>query len=114
MSNRESRPWGYFETLLSFKYLKIKKLVVYQSSALSLQRHSFRHEVWLVTSGRPKIEIGNRLDLGGHMGVYYVRRGEKHRITNPFNGKVVIYELQFGSKVEESDIERLDDNYGRK
>lgn len=44
----------------------------------------------------------------------YVAIGDIHRIANPFDEEAHIVEVQCGDYLGEDDIERLEDNYGRK
>ena len=37
----------------------------------------------------------------------------KHRLENPEKKTLVVYEIQFGGIIDENDISRYEDNYGR-
>ena len=41
------------------------------------------------------------------MRFFHVKKNEWHQIINPHNEECKIIEIQYGDKVEESDIERL-------
>lgn len=43
----------------------------------------------------------------------FIRAGEKHRLSNPGKLPLEIIEVQLGEYVEEDDIVRFDDVYGR-
>ena len=43
----------------------------------------------------------------------YIPVGSKHRLTNPGLNILKIIEVQSGSYLEEDDIVRFNDNYGR-
>ena len=43
----------------------------------------------------------------------YIPVGVKHRLTNPGKIPLKIIEVQSGAYLEEDDIERFDDDYGR-
>ena len=49
--------------------------------------------------------------------VYYdydfIKRGAKHRIKNIGTSTALMIEVQFGEKIDENDIKRYDDKYGR-
>jgi mannose-6-phosphate isomerase-like protein (cupin superfamily) len=87
-------------------------LEVYPYQALSLQRHHRRAEQWTVLEGQPTLYIGSEVLTGTPEGVYHVDIGVVHRIMNPGPFPVRILETISGV-YDESDIERLDDMYGR-
>ena len=43
----------------------------------------------------------------------YIPKGEIHQLSNPGREVLKIIEIQTGDYLEEDDIERLDDRYGR-
>jgi mannose-1-phosphate guanylyltransferase/mannose-6-phosphate isomerase len=43
----------------------------------------------------------------------FIKAGEKHRLSNPGKIPLEIIEVQFGELLEEADIVRFDDAYGR-
>ena len=43
----------------------------------------------------------------------FIKRGAKHRIRNIGSNTAVMIEVQFGDKIDENDIKRYDDKYGR-
>ena len=107
------RPWGGFETIEEGAGYKVKRLVVAPGHRLSLQRHRFRAERWVVVAGAPRIIIEGRTRRLKPPGMVEVPRGAWHRIENPGRGPVVIIEVQHGSYLGEDDIVRRDDDYGR-
>jgi mannose-1-phosphate guanylyltransferase/mannose-6-phosphate isomerase len=44
----------------------------------------------------------------------FIREGQKHRLENTGNTPLEIIEVQMGEYLEEDDIVRFDDEYGRK
>ena len=109
----ERRPWGGFETLQVGAGCKVKRLVVQPGHRISLQRHRFRAEHWVVVAGAPRIVVGGQvLRLKPH-GAVDVPRGAWHRIENPGRRPAVIIEVQHGSRLGEEDIIRRQDDYGR-
>lgn len=108
-----SRPWGGFETIEEGPGYKVKRLVVVPGHRLSLQRHRFRAERWVVVAGTPRIIVEGRARRLKPPGVVEVPRGAWHRIENPGARPVVIIEVQHGSYLGEDDIVRRDDDYGR-
>ena len=109
----ERRPWGEFETLAEGAGYKVKRLVIKPGHRLSLQRHRFRAEHWVVVAGAPRVVIKGRARRLKPRGAVDVPRGAWHRIENPGRRKVVIIEVQLGPHLVESDIIRRHDDYGR-
>jgi mannose-1-phosphate guanylyltransferase / mannose-6-phosphate isomerase len=112
--NRVFRPWGFYETLSQGSGFKVKRILVNPSASLSLQSHNFRSEHWVVIKGVATVEKeGKIFDLPTGESTFIPTK-HKHRLSNKTNHSVEIVEVQMGEKVEESDIERFEDNYGRK
>ena len=109
----ERRPWGGFETLQAGAGYKVKRLVVQPGHRISLQRHRFRAEHWVVVAGAPRVIVGGRIQRLKPRGTVDVPRGAWHRIENPGRRPVVIIEVQHGSRLAEGDIIRRQDDYGR-
>jgi len=109
----ERRPWGEFETLEEGAGYKVKRLVIEPGQRLSLQRHRFRAEHWVVVAGAPRVVVGGRVRRLRPRGTVDVPRGAWHRIENPGRRPVVIIEVQHGPYLGEDDIVRRHDDYGR-
>ena len=107
----EQRPWGEFWVLDTARGYKVKTIVVKPNQRISLQRHEERAEFWTVVDGHGIAEI-NGADLSIRVGdVVMVEKNEWHRLQAGEDG-ITIIEVQLG-KCRESDIERLEDDYGR-
>ena len=112
-SNIEFRPWGYFINLKEKPGYKIKKIVVMAGQKLSMQLHHFRAEQWTVVNGQGLAVIGNqyiKLQQGKSL---FIHAKEKHRLINNSTDNLEIIEVQIGEVLQEDDIERFDDVYGR-
>ncbi|HEV8441276.1 MAG TPA: phosphomannose isomerase type II C-terminal cupin domain [Methylomirabilota bacterium] len=109
----ESRPWGGFQVLEEGEGYKVKRLVVEPGHRLSLQRHRFRAEQWMVVAGTPRLVVGSRTRRVKARATVAVPRGAWHRIENPGRETVVIIEVQHGPYLGEDDIIRRADDYGR-
>ena len=109
----ERRPWGGFETLQAGAGYKVKRLVVQPGHRISLQRHRFRAEHWVVVAGSPRVVIEGRGRRLKPRATVEVPRGAWHRIENPGRRPVVIIEVQYGPHLDERDIVRRHDDYGR-
>jgi len=109
----ETRPWGGFITVEEGRGYKVKRLFVRPGQRLSLQRHRFRAEHWVVVSGSPRVIISGRPKRLKPRGAVDVPRGAWHRIENPGRVPVVLIEVQHGPYLGEDDIIRRQDDYGR-
>ncbi|MBU4305407.1 MAG: mannose-1-phosphate guanylyltransferase/mannose-6-phosphate isomerase [Candidatus Omnitrophica bacterium] len=107
------RPWGNYTVLEEGPGYKIKRVVVKAKGQLSLQKHNFRSEHWVVVSGKAQVVSGKKKCLLKQNESVFIPKGHKHRISNPFNKEVVIIEVQTGAKITEEDIVRFDDLYER-
>lgn len=100
------RPWGHYVTIR-----KDKLLYINPDSKLSLQYHKNRTEFWTVLEGEGFVEI-NGLEQTAWVGDYFtIKPGEEHRIMTK-DLSLLILEKAVGN-VEEDDITRVEDQYGR-
>jgi mannose-1-phosphate guanylyltransferase/mannose-6-phosphate isomerase len=108
-----NRPWGNFTILDEDQRFKIKKISVNPGQTLSLQMHYHRSEHWIVVRGTANVIIGDKEKIVHENESIFVPKGAVHRVSNP--GKVVleIIEAQVGEYLEEDDIVRFEDVYGR-
>jgi len=114
LHNRVFRPWGYYETLSNDANFRVKRILVNPNSSLSLQSHDFRSEHWVVIKGIATVTQEDKVfDLPAGESTF-IPTGNKHRLCNNTDEIVEIIEVQMGEKVEEDDIKRYEDNYGRK
>ncbi len=109
----EIRPWGHFKVLYKGKDYLIKELVIKPGGKTSLQYHNYRDEYWIVLKGKGKAILDDtEIDL--EPGIFLkVPRTVKHRIINDGKEDLVIIEVWVGEKLDENDIVRLEDEYGR-
>ncbi len=107
------RPWGKYINLFYGKDFLIKELYVKSKGILSLQKHFYRSEHWLITQGKPKITLDNKSFIKKANETIYIPLGSIHRIANPYKKPVRIIEAQIGSILKETDIVRFEDVYGR-
>ena len=107
------RPWGNFESLLKEKQWQVKLIEVKPNQKISLQKHKYRSEHWIVVNGIAKVEINGKQILLNENQSTYIPQGSKHRLSNPGKSNLKIIEIQTGSYIGEDDIERFEDIYGR-
>ena len=113
------RPWGSFYILETGDGYQVKQLRVKPESRNSLQYHEHRDEVWVVVQGHGRAWHTNgfgdimqeTIGVGDTIKVY---AGFPHRIENhsPIQDLVLI-EVQLGDPIDEEDIVRVADDYGR-
>ncbi len=107
------RPWGSYTVLEEGRRYKIKRIEVNPGARLSLQMHYHRSEHWVVVRGTAKVTIGEGERFIHENESAYVPKSTLHRLENPGKVPIEIIEVQNGEYVEEDDIVRFDDLYGR-
>ena len=107
------RPWGSYTVLGEGPGYKMKKITVTPGQRLSLQLHYHRSEHWIVTAGAARVTIGETEKMVHENESVFVPQSTKHRLENPGKIPLEIIEVQNGSYLEEDDIVRFDDIYGR-
>lgn len=107
------RPWGSYTVLEEGDRYKIKRLTVLPGKKLSLQMHYHRSEHWVVVRGTAKVRVGEKEILLRPGESTFIPAGVVHRLENP--GKVVleVIETQIGEYLDEDDIVRFEDDFGR-
>ena len=108
------RSWGTYRTIgentVDDKSVKIKELVLGPGGTIKFQRHNKRDEYWNVVAGRCEV----RTELPSYTGItvqlaegqqVYVPARCWHSATAGPDGCTII-EVQYGSAVDEDDIER--------
>lgn len=107
------RPWGNYDSVHGGDGFKIKHIVVQPGQRLSLQAHRHRAEHWVVVRGEARVtRDGETFTLLANQSTF-IPKGVKHRLENPGTSPLEIIEVQTGSYLEEDDIERFEDAYGR-
>jgi mannose-1-phosphate guanylyltransferase / mannose-6-phosphate isomerase len=108
-----NRPWGSYTILEDGPNYKTKRLVVNPGQKLSMQMHHHRAEHWVVIAGTAKIVNGDQEYFLSENEATYIPKTNRHRIENPGKIPVQIIEVQIGPYLEEDDIVRFGDIYGR-
>ena len=107
------RPWGAFHDVLVGSGFKVKHIVVRPGHALSLQSHEHRSEHWTVVRGTARVTRGEETFVLSENQSTYIPRRTKHRLANPDTVPLEVVEVQCGDYLEEDDIVRYEDAYGR-
>ncbi len=108
------RPWGSYTVLEDAEGHKIKRVTVKPGQKLSLQLHHHRSEHWVVVSGTAEVQLDGETKLLRQGESTFVRSGIQHRLKNPGVIPLEVIEVQLGEYLEEDDIVRYEDDYGRK
>ncbi|MCU7836676.1 MAG: cupin domain-containing protein [gamma proteobacterium symbiont of Taylorina sp.] len=112
-TEKVERPWGNYQCIDHAQRYQVKRIVVNQGEQLSLQMHHHRAEHWIIVRGTAKVTCGEAVFLLSENQSTYIPIGEKHRLENPGQIPLEIIEVQSGSYLDEDDIVRFDDIYGR-
>ncbi|MDN3378471.1 MULTISPECIES: mannose-1-phosphate guanylyltransferase/mannose-6-phosphate isomerase [unclassified Pseudoalteromonas] len=107
------RPWGSYRVLVEGSGFKVKKITVNSGGRLSTQRHQHRAEHWVVVSGFADVSIDDKASVLKADQSCYIAAGQIHSLANSQAEPLIVIEVQTGSILDESDIERFDDQYGR-
>jgi mannose-1-phosphate guanylyltransferase/mannose-6-phosphate isomerase len=107
------RPWGSYTLLEKGDRYKIKRIEVNPGARLSFQMHYHRSEHWVVVSGTAKVRRGDEEFFVNPNESTYIPMETKHRLENPGRIPLQMIEVQNGEYLEEDDIVRFDDAYGR-
>jgi mannose-1-phosphate guanylyltransferase/mannose-6-phosphate isomerase len=107
------RPWGYYDSIDSDDGFQVKRILVSPGAKLSLQKHEYRAEHWVVVKGVAKVTCGDKTFSLTENQSTYIPKGEVHRLENIEAIDLEIIEVQTGDYLGEDDIIRLEDDYQR-
>ena len=114
MSKLVKRPWGSYNVLAKSKDFLLKKITILPEGVLSYQSHNYRSEHWVIIEGKATVIINNRTYYKSENENIFIPKKSKHRVLNESaKKKLIIIEVQTGTKFLESDIKRYSDIYGR-
>jgi cytidyltransferase-like protein len=107
---KTERTWGYYRVLHSDgPETKVKELTVHPHQKLSLQKHDFRSEHWIVSSGTATVKVGEKFEthvLTKHQEIH-IPVGSWHQLCNDTDEELRLVEIQYGKLCIEEDIYRL-------
>lgn len=110
---RNHRPWGWYQTMDLGERHRVKRIVVKPGAKLSLQKHHHRAEHWVVVRGTAEVTCDGKVTILHENESVYLPIGSVHRLANPGRIPVEIIEVQTGTYLEEDDIIRIEDEFGR-
>ena len=113
VGEHDTRPWGTWEVIAVGESYIVKRIVVMPNQKLSLQLHHHRDEHWIIAEGTAEVTLDDRIFSAPANTPIFIKVGQKHRIANTTQKPVVFIEVQTGDTLDENDIVRLEDSYGR-
>lgn len=113
VGDSDTRPWGKWSVIAAGEGYICKEIVVEPGQILSLQSHQHRSEHWVILSGIADVTLGEQIIRYAQNDSVFIPRTEKHRISNPGDEPLRFVEIQVGAVLDENDIERFEDRYGR-
>ena len=108
------RPWGKYLSIASDQSWQVKLIDVKPGHSLSLQKHKYRSEHWVVVKGIAQVRIEDDIFTLKENESTFIPLGLKHQLSNPGKKNLSIIEVQCGTYLGEDDIVRYEDKYGRK
>jgi mannose-6-phosphate isomerase-like protein (cupin superfamily) len=92
---------------------QVKRITVKPKAKLSLQKHHYRAEHWVVVSGIATVIKGSDKFMLCANESTYIPLGTVHSLHNNEDIDLELIEVQSGSYLGEDDIIRFEDIYGR-
>jgi len=111
--DKDVRPWGTWEVLDAGEAFCVKRICVTPHNILSLQSHNFRSEHWIIVKGEAVVTLGDEKLLKKANDAVFIPMKTKHRIQNDTDENMEFIEIQAGENLDENDIIRYEDSYGR-
>jgi mannose-1-phosphate guanylyltransferase/mannose-6-phosphate isomerase len=111
--SRVYRPWGWYQSINRGDRYQVKCIMVKPGGMLSLQSHFHRSEHWVVVEGTLQVTKDGEVELLSENQSTYIPIGKPHRLANPGKIPAFLIEVQSGSYLDEDDIVRIEDIYGR-
>mgnify|MGYP004001054915 FL=1 len=107
------RPWGHYDSIDVEDDFLVKRILVKPRSKLSLQKHQYRAEHWVIVKGYAKVTCGDKIFKLEENQSTYIPLGVVHRLENTGDVPLEVIEIQTGKHLYEGDIVRLEDDYKR-
>ena len=107
------RPWGFYVSVVEGHRWQVKRIEVNPGASLSLQMHHHRAEHWVIVTGTARVFLDDKESLLTENQSIFIPVGSKHKLCNPGKLPLVLIEVQSGCYLEEDDIFRFEDDYGR-
>jgi mannose-6-phosphate isomerase-like protein (cupin superfamily) len=109
----DNRPWGRWKVTDVGQCFAVKTIKVHPGMRSSLQYHDHRTEYWTVVEGEGMAEIAGKETVLCTGASVVIPAKTLHRLTNTGHMPLTIIEIQTGELLDEADITRVEDDYGR-
>ena len=106
------RPWGKFRSFPHDQARSIKIITLNPGGTLSLQYHRHRSEFWVVLDKGLEVTVADRVWSPEESEEIFIPRKIPHRLRCLGVKQARVMEIWIGDS-DESDIVRLEDEYGR-
>ena len=90
------RPWGSYESLAQDDGFQVKRITVKPGARLSLQKHKFREEFWVVAKGTARITVDDSVEDYAPANSIHIPLGAVHRMENVGEGDLEIIGIGSG------------------
>jgi mannose-1-phosphate guanylyltransferase/mannose-6-phosphate isomerase len=107
------RPWGCYDAVDDGDRYQVNRIRVNPGASLSLQVHHHRAEHWIVVKGTALVQKEGETMLLSENESTFIPIGTKHRLSNPGKITLEIIEVQSGPYLNDDDVIRYEDSYGR-
>ncbi len=107
------RPWGFYTCLNGGDGWLTKIISVSPGHKLSLQSHNHRSEHWVVLEGEATVILDEEMHVLQKRQSIDIPVQAKHSLQNLTKEPLKILEVQKGDYINEDDIVRYEDMYGR-
>jgi mannose-1-phosphate guanylyltransferase / mannose-6-phosphate isomerase len=107
------KPWGSFKIIHQGDSFQIKEINVLPGKQLSLQSHQHRSERWTVLVGEAEVTLYDKTSVLREQESIFIPANARHRLKNATPHILKVLEIQFGSRILESDIIRYQDDFYR-
>lgn len=111
--NEDIRPWGKFRSFPYQQARSIKIITVNPGASLSLQYHHRRSEFWVVLDKGLEVTVGDKAWRPEKNEELFIARKTPHRLRCVGQEHARVMEIWIGDS-DESDIVRIQDDFGRK
>ena len=107
------KPWGSYQVLEEGQKFQVKKITVNPGGKLSLQSHQNRSEHWIIAQGQAMVTINDNIKKYKENEIIFIPAKTKHSLENNNSLTLIVIEMWYGDILDENDIERFEDIYGR-
>jgi len=107
------KPWGSYQIIEKGDKYLIKRIIVMPGGKLSLQRHQYRSEHWVIVQGEAEVTINNDIKVLSSNENIFIPLQAKHRLANNSSEDLILIEVWYGDNLHEEDIFRYEDIYNR-